>query len=242
MRKLRETKRAETLADRARSELKAAIMSGHFHPGEKITIRQVAVALNISITPAREALFNLATEGALDSTDSRSVTIPALDVKRVKELMKLRVVLESLASREAAKNLEKAGIEELRQVHEKLVAANTARDYASVIRLNWEFHFTLYEYARMPTLLKMIESCWLQMGSYSNIIYPAYGEISSGLDNHEAILAAATKGKPDDLAAAVARDIKFAGRALLANLAAAAGRAGSWNRVASTTRRVAVGE
>jgi DNA-binding GntR family transcriptional regulator len=110
-------------------------------------------------------------------------------------------------------------MENLERLHKKLVNANSERDYTAVIRLNWEFHSALYRRAEMPLLLKMIEACWLQAGSYLNTIYPAYGEISVGIHNHEAILDAAIRRKPDELSAAVVLDIELAAQALLARLA-----------------------
>jgi DNA-binding GntR family transcriptional regulator len=98
------------------------------------------------------------------------------------------------------------------------VKANSERDYPAVISVNWEFHFALYRRAKMPLLLKMIEGCWLQAGSYLNLIYPAYGEISDGIRNHQAILDAAVRRKPGELAAAVVRDIELAAQSLLARL------------------------
>ena len=92
-------------------------------------------------------------------------------------------------------------------------------DYGAVIQINWQFHFALYRRAGMPLLLKMIEACWLQAGSYLNIIYPAYGQISDGIRHHQSILDAAVRRKPGELAAAVIRDIEFAAQALLARLA-----------------------
>src|SRR5579862_5716035 len=194
VRKLKDnTARPESLGSRARTEVKRAIMSGRFRPGEKITIRALAAALNISITPAREALANLVAEGVLDVSESGTISIPSLNKDRVLELTRLRECLEGLAAREACKNLTEKDIEQLERLHKKLVDAHEERDYSAVIRVNWEFHFALYRHANMPLLLKMIEGCWLQAGSYLNSIYPAYGEINDGLQNHEAILDAARR-------------------------------------------------
>lgn len=220
MRKLKDNSaRPESLGSRARGELKRAIMSGRFRPGEKITIRALAAALNISITPAREALANLVAEGVLDVAESGTISIPSLDKERVVELTRVRECLEGLAAREACKNLTEKDIEHLQRLHEKLVAANAERDFSLVIRLNWEFHFTLYRRAQMPLLLKMIEGCWLQAGSYLNSIYPAYGEMNDGIQNHQAILDAAVERKPARLAAAVVCDIDLAAQSLLSRLA-----------------------
>ncbi len=219
MRKLKDTSaRPASLGARARTEVKRAIMSGRFRPGEKITVRALAAALNISITPAREALANLIAEGVLDMSETGAVSVPSLTKERVQELTKLRECIEGLAAHEACKNLTEKDIQHLSLLHERLVEANAERDYSAVIRVNWEFHFSLYRRANMPFVLKMIESCWLQAGSYLNSIYPVYGEISDGIHNHQAILDAATKRKPRELAAAVIRDIALAAQSLLVQI------------------------
>jgi DNA-binding GntR family transcriptional regulator len=193
-------------------------MSGRFRPGEKITIRALATALNVSITPAREALANLVAEGVLDISESGTISIPSLDKKRVRELVNVRESLEGLAAREACKHLTNEDLEKLESMHEKLEKANADRDYAAVIRLNLEFHFALYRRAEMPLLQKMIEACWLQAGSYLNVIYPDYGEVSVGIRNHRAILDAAIRRKPGELALAVVRDIELAAQSLMAHI------------------------
>ena len=104
-------------------------MSGRFRPGEKITIRALAAALNISITPAREALANLAAEGVLDISESGTISIPSLDERRVRELANLRERLEGLAAREACKNLSDRDVEKLKSLHAKLVSANLERGF-----------------------------------------------------------------------------------------------------------------
>lgn len=193
-------------------------MAGQFRPGEKITIRSIASALNVSITPAREALFGLAADGGLELRADRSVYVPTLDKERIREITKIRLSLEALAAHETARRITPDELNALRHIHTQLVAANRRGDYKSVIRLNWEFHFTLYRAARMPMLLKMIESCWLMSGSYLNIIYPDFGEVDEGIHNHDAILDAATRHDSADLARALRRDIEFAANALVANI------------------------
>jgi DNA-binding GntR family transcriptional regulator len=214
--KLKPVDRGETLGRRAREELRAAIMSGAFRPGEKITLRSVASALDISLTPAREALFNLVAEGALDMGENRSVYVPELDAARIEELTKMRVALETLAAREAVARLTSAEAEHIARLHEQLLAANTDKRFKAVIRLNWEFHFALYRAARMPMLLKLVEGCWLKSGSYLNVIYPAFGGTEAGIANHHAMMKAVTARDPEALGIALARDIDLAAATLLA--------------------------
>lgn len=193
-----------------------AIMAGRFRPGEKLTIRAIAHALGVSPTPAREALYSLASEGALDVGPNGSVYVPRLDEARIAELTKVRLSLEGLAAREAAAKLDPATIAEIVRDNDELVVANRAGDYPQVIELNWKVHFGIYHRAGMPVLSRMIESCWLMTGSYLNVIYPRFGEVDEGIRNHEAIVAAVRAQDGERMCRAVRRDIRYAADALLA--------------------------
>ncbi len=62
---------AETLAQRAASRLRAALMRGDFLPGTASTLRGLAERLGTSIMPVREAVSRLAAEQALDLQPNR---------------------------------------------------------------------------------------------------------------------------------------------------------------------------
>ncbi len=58
--------RQESLADRAYSELKQAILGGQLPPGAPLGEVELADALGVSRTPVREALRQLAAEGLVE--------------------------------------------------------------------------------------------------------------------------------------------------------------------------------
>lgn len=206
--------RTETLGVRVREKLRHTIMAGLFKPGEKLTLRAIAASLGVSLTPAREALFNLAAEGVLEMGGNGSVYIPRLDEEKLRELVKVRVSLESLASREAVPRLTQAKIIEIGGYNDQLIEANQHKDYRRLIDLNWSFHFSIYEAAEMPFLTRMIESCWLRTGSYINIIYPEFAKTDTGILNHIAILRAIREGDAEGAAQGIARDIEFSSQSL----------------------------
>ena len=216
---IKPVRKAASLGKQVRDELRTAIMAGRFRPGEKLTIRAVASALGVSLTPAREALYNLAAEGALELAANGSVYVPTLTVERVRELTKIRLALEGLAAREAAERIADRDIARAEKLNSALVAADGGKNYAEVFRLNWQFHFAIYGASAMPHLLRMIEGCWLMTGSYLNIIYPDFGRADDGVNNHREILEALKARDPDRLAGAVCRDIEFAASALMAMIA-----------------------
>lgn len=207
--------RADTLGQRVRTQLREAIMAGQFTPGEKLTIRAVAAALDVSLTPTREALFNLAADGILEMRPNGSVYVPELTERRILELTKIRVALEGLASKEAATRLGDDEIDDLVEINEQIVQADTRREYSGLIALNWQFHFAIYRASKMPELVRMIEKCWAMSGSYLNVIYPKFGEVSEGINNHYQIVRALRSRDGDRLASAINTDINYAADALL---------------------------
>ncbi|MBB4302922.1 DNA-binding GntR family transcriptional regulator [Rhodobium orientis] len=207
----RPVERKETLGTLVREQLRSAIMAGQFMPGEKLTIRAVAKALDVSLTPAREALFNLVAEGALETQPNGTVCVPEMDENRLIEITKIRINLEGLAAREAAPRLSPELVTKLEDTNEKLIEADEARDYTALRTLNWQFHFAIYEAAEMPLLSRMIESCWLMIGSYLNVLYPDYGQVNVGIDIHREIIKAVKARDAEKLEATIALDIRTAG-------------------------------
>ena len=55
----------ETMSQRVYKDLKDLIMGGKVEPGQKLTLKSLADALGTSQMPVREALRQLAAEGAL---------------------------------------------------------------------------------------------------------------------------------------------------------------------------------
>lgn len=207
--------RSETLGQQVRTQLASAIMAGRFKPGQKLTIRAVATALDVSLTPAREALYNLAAEGILEMRSNGSVYLPTLTSERIVELTKIRTALEALAAREAALRITDQDIANISRINDLMVAANERKDYASVMELNWEFHFAIYRASGMSELVRMIEKRWMMNSSYLNVIYPSFGQMDQGINNHHTMVRALHSRDPERLASAVVIDINFAADTLL---------------------------
>ncbi len=65
-----------TLWDLAYSELKKALLSGKFEPGQRIILREVAGELGISLTPVRDAVNHLIAERVLDRGPAAKKAVP----------------------------------------------------------------------------------------------------------------------------------------------------------------------
>lgn len=154
--------------------IRTSLARGHFSPGEKLVLRQLAKQYGVSLTPVREALYRLVVEGVLTHENGRSVRVPVLSRQRVLELRDMRLALETLAVEKGAELATPAQIDKL----EKLTAAvEAARKAGDVVRDNEkvaEFQFTLYACSQMPVLLRHIEMLWLQTGPYMRLLHPHF--------------------------------------------------------------------
>jgi len=117
-----------TLRDRVYGDLRHALMTGRFLPGQKMPIRALAAALGTSLTPVREALRRLITEGVLEGQSNRSVRVPLMTRTKILELRELRVTLESIAAARAAEIITRDEVANLRVLALEIMAARTRGD------------------------------------------------------------------------------------------------------------------
>lgn len=212
--------RSRTLADEAYEQLRHSLISGQLRPGQAITVRGVAAALNISLTPAREAIGRLYTEGVLAEGPNRTVSVPRLTRSAYLELMTIRLALEPLAAGKAVSNLSMADLSALHALQDGVREAYEERDFKLVLRCNENFHFHLYRKSRMPALVQMIEGLWLRIGPTLTFLHesaPA-GATWPGDINHREILAAVASRDGDRLGEAVRKDLVAGAERLLAIL------------------------
>ena len=201
--------RGDTLGDQACRSLRAALRRGALAPGEKLSTRRIATTLGVSLTPAREALNRLVAERVLEQRDDRSIVVPELTRTRYRELLLIRLELETLAARLGCAALAApAPMARLRALYDAHASAFLARDPADALQLNEDFHFTIYAAAGMPTLLLMIEALWLQTGPTMRLLYPAsFDDGWIGQRNHIAMLDAIASGDAEALVAALRQDL-----------------------------------
>src|SRR5690606_28199303 len=144
-------KRGEDVLDRLRS---MAIFY-EFKPGERLNEAELADALGVSRTPVREALMALAHEGFLE-TSSRGYVRRKLDVKEMKDLYELRLIIEKECCRYAAQRATDEQIAELGQylAHSRSVAPSTS--VTELVELDEGFHDRLASMTGNAELEKML--------------------------------------------------------------------------------------
>ena len=138
----------------AYESLRAKILSGELPPGTALIQANLAKDLGISMTPVREALRNLATEGLVTMSTHRGATVTQLDIDDAKEIYRIRLQLEPSAVSMAVLQADS----DLLDRAEKLIDRMAEASGAEWVALNQEFHGLLVSPAGSPRLLNMLRS------------------------------------------------------------------------------------
>lgn len=185
--------------------LRTRIMHGEIAPGEALTLRGIGKTYDVSMTPAREAVRRLVAEGALFLSSSGRVSTPALSNERIEELATLRALLEPELASRALPRAHFALIERLEAINQGVSQVIARQDATGYIRMNLEFHRTLYLRAQAPAMLAMAETVWLQLGPTMRALYGRLNRTEPPY-HHKLILAALKAGDDPGLRLAVRAD------------------------------------
>lgn len=192
--------------DRLYRSLRTRIMHGELPPGQALTLRGLGAEFGVSMTPAREAVRRLVSEGALFLSASGRVSTPELSNERIEELASIRALLEPELAARAMPRAHPALIERMEAINGSVAQAIARRDPVAYIRRNLEFHRTLYLRAQAPAMLALAETVWLQMGPTMRALYGRLNRTEAPR-NHMLILAALNAGDEPGLRLAVRGDV-----------------------------------
>ncbi len=137
------------LGEQVYDALKAGIINEDLPANIKLTETGVARKMGVSPTPVREAFRRLAAEGFVAISPWQGVRVQSFSDLEVVETYQCREVLEGLACRLAATNIDAAGIQELRRL---LSESQRDRRASRLVELNTSFHGLIYSYARNSKL------------------------------------------------------------------------------------------
>lgn len=183
------------------------VLFGDLAPGQPVTLHGLTGSLGVSTTPVREAVRRLTAEGALEHRGKRRVGVPVLDGARLDELEYARLAIEPRMAELACKYLTGKDIDALEDIDDALNAAILAGHALDYIRLNHDFHFTLYRHSGAQILLTLADSLWLRFGPLSRVICGRFGT-GRMADRHEEAVAALRAGDAAAAGRAIAADIR----------------------------------
>lgn len=160
-----------TLGQRTYADLSGLLMRGELSPGDKVSLRSIALRFGVSMQPVRQAVDRLVADQALEVLPNRAVRVPIITAARLEEITTVRIAIEGFAVQQAAKAWTKWDMDEIQRLDAEFRRECRRRqpDQSRAVVLNRDLHFACYRAAALPSLMPIIEGLWLRIGPVLNL-------------------------------------------------------------------------
>jgi len=187
--------RPKTAQEAVLQEIRLRMLDGRLQPGQAIRPDAIGSELGVSAVPVREALRILEGEGHVHNRPHKGYVITELDFDDLNEIYRIRGLLENEAVRQAIPKLPAETVSTLRSIVGQM--GEVGDDVTGLTAINRRFHFTLFEAAEMPHLLRILRTLWDSSDRYRTryLMAPEHRELVH--EQHRRIMDAIADGDTD---------------------------------------------
>ena len=143
----------QTAHEYVREMLRRAILNGELVSGSRLVQAEIAATLEVSTTPVREALRDLASEGLIRFDPHRGAVVTELRVEELEDIYEIRRLLEPHAMRQAVPEITDKTVATLRKLHDRMEAEPQSAEF---VDLNRTFHMAIYESGASSRMVQII--------------------------------------------------------------------------------------
>ncbi|HSR44559.1 MAG TPA: GntR family transcriptional regulator [Acidimicrobiia bacterium] len=175
------------------------ILAGELPSGSRLVQSDLAEMMEVSTTPVREALRDLASEGLVRFDPHRGAVVQELSLLEFKEIYEVRMLLEPMAIRKAVERVTPEHLERLERLHQLMLEETSP---ARWVQFNREFHMGIYETSLSPRIAGIIRTLQDASVMYVGVALEAPSLLSEANEGHGAILTAIQNRDPEAAAEA----------------------------------------
>jgi DNA-binding GntR family transcriptional regulator len=132
------------------------IFDGTYPADGYVRLEQLASELGVSVTPVREALFELRAEGLLAQQPRRGFVVLPVTGRDIADVSNVQAYVGGELAARAAHNITDDQLRELTAIQDALEDAYRRDDGEAAVRLNHEFHRAINLAADSPKLAQMM--------------------------------------------------------------------------------------
>lgn len=180
--------RRVTAVDLVRESLRSAILRGDLPGDTRLVQTEIAAQLDVSTTPVREAMRDLASEGLITLDSHKIGTVRKPDWEEMEEIVEIRRSVEKIALRRAIANISNRELEMARALAEQL---DGEEDIGTWVQKNRDFHCIFHHATgtyRLANVLESLESAGGVFVAQAQRIHPEIRQ--RAVQDHYALLEA----------------------------------------------------
>ena len=171
--------------------VRSRVFDGTYAAGEYVRLDQLAAELGISVTPVREALFELRAEGLFAQQPHRGFVVLPVTGRDISDVSDVQAHIGGELAARAATNITDDQVRELESIQTQLEDAYARDDHERAVRLNHDFHRAINVAADSPKLAQLMS----QITRYApESVFPIVaGWPKRSMKDHRRVVAALAK-------------------------------------------------
>lgn len=191
-----------TRAEELRLQLADDIVRGVLAPGSALDETEIATRFNVSRTPVREALRQLAASGLVESRAHRGAVVARPSVDRLTGMFEAMAELEAICAGLAAERMPPADRQKLEMLHEELRLLSHAGNPDRFHAVNERFHNAIYAGSQNAYIAEMTLATRIRVQPFRRAQFRNLGRLAKSQAEHDRVVVAILRG--DRVGAAVA--------------------------------------
>lgn len=155
-----------TFKEQVYDYLKQAIISGEMRPGDLYSEKMMSEKLQVSRTPVREAILQLASEDLIEIFNNRGFSVKSISLEDIHYVIQTRRAIEGYALEQLALHIKEPAAQKALAEMERYESVDMAglRDdefHYEYMKADMAFHFASVKYLNNPyffRIVKMVEA------------------------------------------------------------------------------------
>jgi len=207
-----------SLTDKAHQQIKEWIVHYRLKPGARLHVSDLAHALRMSRTPVREALSMLEKERLIKREPQKGYRVGTLSMQEIEDLYDLRIALEVLAVRQAAKRMNASTRRRLCSILSEFGRLLKTPQKQRILDRGQDFHVVVLEASGNQPLAEMGRAILDRIWVIQNINLLTTDHFSDAHPQHLQILEALERGDAKKAALLMEKHLTQAKKFVLSRL------------------------
>lgn len=185
-------RKAVSLPDQVVDLLRDMIISGKWHPGQRIVETRIARELGLAQPTVREALGKLEEAGLVVRTQNSGCSVTRLTASEYSQIFRVRMTMECLVIEMLIENRSDTQAADLKAALHALEAAATNRSVEDFYRADLELHRTMWRLTGNKFLEKALAQIVVPLFAFAMIKVVAHPEfdLAANARRHEELIRA----------------------------------------------------
>ena len=172
------------------------VLSGEIAPGMKLDEQMLAQRFDVSRTPVREALRQLASSGLIELKPNRGAFVPRVTPGQLEEMFTAMAELEAACARLAAMSMSPIERRELSRLHLHMGEQARGGQITEFVDANERLHSMIYSGAHNAILGEATTSLRRRLALYRRSQFRTAGRLPRSHAEHDEVVKAIVSGDP----------------------------------------------